>query len=270
MLFSQREGITIPRELNKDDMPEAVKNRFWNVLKRYIESQHGDRREMLIESIWDGFLSNDIDHLERNTNLFDGLYYYLDQIKSEYRDLPWYRVYDFIEYVLIESDDTYLRANIIKDFNQLFFDERVPYRIVDDRIVPQISIEEAEEVGVALSDERSEVRGHFRKALEFYSKRPDADYKNSIKESISAIEALARIYTNTPSGTLGVLSQQLNIHPALKKALKDLYGWTSDEGGIRHSETGKDFEFSAGESEARFMLVECSALVNYIVSKYEK
>ena len=94
-----------------------------------------------------------------------------------------------------------------------------------------------------------------------------ADYQNSIKESISAIEALARIVLNKPSATLGALVEQINIHPAFKKATKELYGWTSDEGGIRHAENGKELKID--EKEARYMLVQCSALVNYIISKNE-
>ncbi len=135
-------------------------------------------------------------------------------------------------------------------------------------IVPLISEEEAGEVEKATESKYSEVSGHIRKSLELYRKRPEADYKNSIKESISAIEALARIILNKPSATLGSMADLLNIHPAFRKAIKELYGWTSDEGGIRHAENGK--ELKVDEKEARFMLVQCSALVNYIISKNEK
>jgi len=46
-----------------------------------------------------------------------------------------------------------------------------------------------------------------------------------------------------------------------------IYGYTNDEGGIRHSmldEAKVDFE------DSKFMLVACSAFVNYLIMKTEK
>jgi len=119
----------------------------------------------------------------------------------------------------------------------------------------------------AIEGKYAAVSGHIKKALELYRKRPTADYENSIKESISAVEALARIILKKPSATLGHLADQLNIHPAFRDAIKKLYGWTSDEGGIRHSDNNK--KLNVDEKEARYMLVQCSALVNYIIFQYE-
>ncbi|WGS63939.1 hypothetical protein [Marinitoga aeolica] len=51
--------------------------------------------------------------------------------------------------------------------------------------------------------------------------------------------------------------------------MKKLYGYTSDEKGIRHA-------LLEGEStnisfdEAKFMLVSCSAYVNYLIEKVSK
>jgi len=46
-----------------------------------------------------------------------------------------------------------------------------------------------------------------------------------------------------------------------------IYGYTSDEGGIRHAmleEKIIDFE------DAKFMLVSCSAFINYLIMKSTK
>jgi len=45
-----------------------------------------------------------------------------------------------------------------------------------------------------------------------------------------------------------------------------MYGWTSDESGIRHADNNK--KLKVDEKEARYMLVQCSALINYIISQY--
>ena len=56
----------------------------------------------------------------------------------------------------------------------------------------------------------------------------------------------------------------LMIHGALKAAFVKLYGYTSDADGIRHAildEPNVDFD------EAKYMVVVCSAFVNYLASK---
>jgi hypothetical protein len=195
--------------------------------------------------------------------------YYIDQIQDKFLDLEWNRVYDFLELLIsIKNENPNSKNNFISRLNQIFIDEKVPCKIIDCLVVPLISGEESEELMRAMASKYDVVNNHIKKALEYYKKRPVADYKNSIKESISSVEALARIVLNRPSATLGEMSQQLNIHPSLKEAIKKLYGWTSDEGGIRHAEKENE-TLTADEAEARFMLVQCSALVNYIISKYE-
>jgi len=193
--------------------------------------------------------------------------YYINQIQEKFYQLEWNKVYDFLEFLISLDAYDQNKNNFIYKLNQVFIDERVPYKIIDGLVVPLISEIEAEEVEKAINSKYEAVLGHIRKALELYKKRPTADYENSIKESISAVEALARIILNKPSATLGQLADQLNIHQSFREAIKKLYGWTSDEGGIRHSDNNK--KLNVDEKEARYMLVQCSALVNYIISKYE-
>ena len=51
------------------------------------------------------------------------------------------------------------------------------------------------------------------------------------------------------------------------EAFKDLYGYASDENGIRHG--GIDFK-NVPPEDAKFMLVSCSAFVNYLIEKWSK
>lgn len=193
--------------------------------------------------------------------------YYIDQIQEKFYNLEWNKVYDFLEFLISFTNYDQTKNNFISKLNQIFIDERVPYKIIDGLVVPLVSEIEAAEVEEAIGNKYTAVSGHIKKALELYKKRPTADHENSIKESISAVEALARIILNKPSAILGQLADQLNIHPAFREAIKKLYGWTSDEGGIRHSDNNK--KLNVDEKEARYMPVQCSALVNYIISKYE-
>jgi hypothetical protein len=64
---------------------------------------------------------------------------------------------------------------------------------------------------------------------------------------------------------LRVLEGKGQLHSALREAFKKLYGWTSDEDGIRHAlmeESSLDF------SDAQFMLVACCwAFIHCLISK---
>ena len=53
----------------------------------------------------------------------------------------------------------------------------------------------------------------------------------------------------------------------MKNAFISLYGYTSDKSGIRHN-NGVD-ENTTFE-EAKYMLVSCSAFLNYLIQVYEK
>ena len=59
----------------------------------------------------------------------------------------------------------------------------------------------------------------------------------------------------------------VHIHPSLESAFSSLYGYSSDENGIRHGGIG----FSgASQEDAKFMIVSCSAFVNYLIEKQRK
>ena len=53
----------------------------------------------------------------------------------------------------------------------------------------------------------------------------------------------------------------------MESAFTSLYGYTSDEGGIRH---GSIDVSNTPSEDAKFMLVSCSAFVNYLIEKWSK
>ena len=72
--------------------------------------------------------------------------------------------------------------------------------------------------------------------------------------------------------TLGAAIKKLkdsgvHIHSAMERAFLALYGYTSDENGIRHG--GIDFT-SVPAGDAKYMLVSCSAFVNYLIEKWDE
>jgi hypothetical protein len=147
--------------------------------------------------------------------------------------------------------------------------ELAGYRIIEDVVTEITDEQEIETLTEALEDTRFQgVSNHLKRALELLSNRENPDYRNSIKESISAVESMAKIITQKPKAdleeVLKVLERSGKIHGALKAGFSKLYGYTSDEGGIRHAMLE---EPNLSASDAKFFLVSCSAFINYLKSK---
>jgi hypothetical protein len=98
-----------------------------------------------------------------------------------------------------------------------------------------------------------------------YTNRTSPDYRNSIKESISAVEAAAKVVSRKHDATLGhalaALERSGKLHSALKQGFSALYGYTSDANGIRHALMDTP---NLTAAEAKFFLLACASFVNYL------
>jgi hypothetical protein len=180
-------------------------------------------------------------------------------------------VYDFIECVanIFPVEET--NEQFKKTCNQVLEQEISAYRFVGNQIVQITSKKEIAELEEALETPLKPVRTHIENSLKLLSDRKSPDYRNSVKKSISAVEAICRLITKNKKATLGQalkeVETKVGLHGALEKAFSNLYGYTSSADGIRHSlmdEPTLSFE------DAKFMLVSCSAFINYLVSKASK
>ena len=186
----------------------------------------------------------------------------------------WYIIYDFIERYLNRVCDENTVEMMQNEFNLILEDEVSAYRVVEGLVVPLTSEGELETIASAKSTKYDVVNIHISKALELFASRNKPDYENSIKESISAVESICCIITGESgaNATLGKTIKKLKdngiyIHSAFEKAFSSMYGFASDEDGIRHG--GIDFKGAASE-DARYMLVSCSAFINYLIEKWRK
>ena len=112
-------------------------------------------------------------------------------------------------------------------------EENSAYRLSDyGFIIPITNKEELETVNEATISRYTPVNEHIQKAISLFKNKP-ADYANSIKESILAVEALCQIIIEDESATLGKAIKKLKekgviIPPALEEAFNKLYGYTSN------------------------------------------
>jgi len=180
-------------------------------------------------------------------------------------------ILDLIEYFFSEIKE-YTRAEngfFLKRINIAFEYDFVGYRFVDGKIVAITDKNEIKEIEEAISSSDEKIKVHFRKALSYLADRDKKDYSNSIKESISAVECMCQILVKKPqtlSATLKLLEDKgIKINDTLQKAFKLIYGYTSSAGNIRHANAFSDEipDFA----DAKYMLVACSAFVNYLKAK---
>ncbi len=221
----------------------------------------------LIRDLWLDYFKLPIDTISWN---WDGAHTY---IREYFFKCDWFEVYDFAQFIANNYGSSSTNELFMKYSNSILEREVSGWRFIGGEIAPITSEEEIAEIEKALVSTSSlkPVATHIKTALDFLSDKKTPDYRNSIKESISAVEAICRLITGKDDATLGqalkVIKDKITVHPALEEAFSNLYGYTSNADGIRHSlldEPDIDFE------DAKFMLVSCSAFINYLKLKSSK
>ena len=110
---------------------------------------------------------------------------------------------------------------------------------------------------------------HLRRASECINA---GDWAGSVRESIHSVESVARQLDSGAAKTLEPALKSLEkrgaLHTALKDAFSKLYGYTSDEQGIRHALLDQP-EANVGIDEAVFMLGACASFASYLWRKHQ-
>ena len=264
--FSQRMGLNpIKRTIQVTSMDEGLRNALWNDLTRYVW-RYSNYSEMyaFLDEIWMHFFrmlldAKPVQFLTPN------------HIRIYYFHLEWYEVYDFIEFVANRCPVYGVSKEFVEASNYTLQKELSAYRFVGKKLVPITSEQEIAEIETALTVSMP-FTPHLDRALDLLADRQTPDYRNSIKESISAVEALCQLITGSRKGTLEDALRKFEIklgsvHPALKEAFRKLYAYTGDAEGIRHALLG---ESDLDVEDAKFMLIACSAFINYLVAKADK
>lgn len=278
-LFSQRKGLTPLRTaLQVDDIDTPLRNRLWSAL-HFGLWRHWSPRDMsgyqcpdaqeverIVDRLWVKYFRLPFDTRPRFEPGTAGSAY--EQIRKHFFEDKWFMVYDLIESVIQCVPDE-LSEQLKHLVNEAMEEENGGYRLVGTEIVGIVDPAECESVESALSNGPPPSTQHLTRALELLSDRVQPDYRNSVKESISAVESVCQTLAKKSGATLGDCIASIKgltaMHPAFEKAIKQLYGYTSDEGGIRHALTEQSSLPTF--ADAKFMLVACSALINFLLAK---
>ena len=287
MRFSQRNGMASVREkLQVDEFDEGTRNVIWNETLIYLKGTFKcdlvikrlrlDVFELPIDSspIITQYGAGGVGHI-RHVDYLDWL-----QDRIQYGDVA--EVLDIVEYFADQDradawgqeygSSIYggLGAPVCalpcEKIDDLFAGMCVGYRFVNGVLCRIVSEEEIKSIESAINESPDAVAEQLNKALLSFADREHPNYANSVKEAISAVESQCCILTGDPKASLGEALKNLEttgvkIHPALNKAIHQLYGYTSDDPGIRHGGTETS---NVDAALAQFMLVSCSAFVNYL------
>ncbi len=274
MLFSQRKGLTpIKKLVQKDSVDDALRCGLWDALHLFLWEKfvytnypsifRNSNLFFLFQSYWHGYFNRPLDNLPGH---FDDAH---KVVREYFFACAWNEVYDFIEFTAKSAPEE-LTENFIKFCNYVLERELSAYRLVNKQIVEITADEEIQSIEEAMSNtsKLKGVQAHLKTALSLLADRKNPDFRNSIKESISAVEAISQILTGDEKTTLGAalktFEEKAILHPALKKSLSSLYGYTSDAEGIRHAMLE---EPKLTFNDAKFMLVSCTAFTNYLICK---
>lgn len=271
--FSERCGYSKTRDsFQIDSIDNKLKKRIWNRIREDIFEKitrdrlssyftYNNEHKMFV-LMYDEYIGADFKPSENIDNL-------QKQIKEYYDKLEWFKIYDFLEALVYFHYNQNKKEQFKININNTLEQEMSGYRFVDDCIAPIIDEVEIKEIEEVFESKYDTVKGHLSKALELLSDRENPDYQNSIKESISAVESIVNIVIGRANVALnkGLQSLPFEIDNNFKQGMIRLYSWTSSSDGIRHG--AHEGEILSGFDEAKYMLVSCSAFINYLISKNE-
>lgn len=280
--FAERVGKRTQRSITQtDDLDTDTRTELWNVFVtlREIFREAGRRsnwdnetEKNLINAVWAWEFKQARDEMKSEGQVWA-------LMKKRILEGEWYDVLDLIEETVkylnryAERYTNDLDDSTVEAFNNRFEHFLVGYRFIGHEITPIDTSAEAEAVSAALEMVTSiaGARHHLERATELLADRENHDYPNSVKESISAVEAVIKTITgpkdDLAAGLKRLEEAGLKIHPALKGAWLKMYGWTSDEDGIRHA--GIEAA-DVDQALAKYALVTCSAFVSYLVEEARK
>lgn len=269
MTFAEAEGaVPLPSQLALGEVTEGLRARLWRALhyqlqdgRHYNSSNFDDRWEKITSDIF-------VEHLERMADDYDSNFYtWEDILRPIFEHGSYIDIFGLLQAIM--RHDHCPRDFSVRIDNELIT-SRAAYRVFDhDTIAPIGSEAEAETLRQAFIDltavEFGGARAHLRNAA---SELTAGNYANSVRESIHAVESVARIIEPSAalSKALTKLEQSAKIHGALKTGFGSIYGYTSDEKGIRHPLLDGSAA-AVDEADALFMIGACASFVTYLINK---
>lgn len=278
--FSQQQGLeNIPPFLQVDELPAEVRKEILYEINEFIEN--------LSQPIFTN-LGIDIQKIIKDfyakAYIFDsGLRFDYPYFRIQLQNLMVHGTYNKIFDALLFLLNHPFTQKVENEYqfalkiSEIFERRRMGYLLIKNDnqwlILPRASEQEGQNFLKAVHDlsnlELEGTRYHLINAAEKIKRQ---DYAGSIQDSIHAVDSLIKKLIGSTGETnfandIRNLNKQLNLHPAMIEAFIKLYGYSSDEKGIRHCLDGS-YLTAIDQATAQYFLGTCSAMVSLILSKY--
>ena len=288
LTFSQREGkAPLPEPMKLGQIPQRFRQLVWQFIDNAIDDEKVD---IGVDIYNDDYFPNHgvggIDQiiLSYKFDVLGQLHNTLSSLPSKDKKLAYemilsgeyHDVITFVEYILRREECSDRLRTLLRS---AFDESSTAYRVeeIDGRpcVVPRVSRETGEATRQAIETIRDGgmdgAATHLRQAAEHINAR---QYADSVADSIHAVESVARVIDPKASKTLGPALDSLEKagmlkHKALKEAFQKLYGYASDEQGIRHALLEKDAP-QVGQDEAVFMFGACASFAAYLTNRHRQ
>ena len=272
--FSQRNGYAeIPPQLKIGEVSDEFRRLLDLVILSVVDNNRYTRGSDRFNNGFDGFYKDfHVRFLEEIIITYEGS---VADFKSHCHLLIWSegipRLFDFIEFFIkYFTKHKLYTESFKKDLCNVFIDARAAYRIVDDKIMAIGTEEQGKAVESALDNTKKYgAKGARSHLISSGTELRNGNWADSIRESIHAVESVAVLLDEkekTLSGALKKIGKNGNLHGGLKNAFQMLYGYTSDEEGVRHALVYQDTP-KVDETDALFMLGACASFVSYLLAK---
>ncbi len=267
LTFKEAEGLVpLPSQLNLRKTSPTLRARLYGVVHDRLLKDRDNYSANLREkslAVMRHYCINKLgmmaDELPRHRSKW------LEYAKANYQADDYGKVFDFTQIFLrlMQEED------LSRQVSHILQDERAAYRLVDgDTIMPMSSEEEGAALNSALGAlEAGELVGPRKHLVTAGARLTEGDYADSVRESLHAVESLARSKTGKSkfSDALRELHNQIPMHGSFRAALEKLYGYASDEPGVRHSNSEQG-EAKVTERDALFVLGVCASFITYLLS----
>lgn len=265
LTFSQAEGhADLPQQLQLRELSRQLRAALWKHIFSDIRLAYGDVVDPWRTILFDYCV--DIEH--GMASEFEPDYKaWVAALQEIFEEASYDRVLTFVQFVVQhEKCRVPVRHSIVWEMQRCgaayrFMGDRPTLYPVSDDITAQAT---ANALKTLASHGMQAARTHLRKAAEELTANHPRD---SIRESIHAVESVAKTISEKASASLGpaldAIAKKHPLHGALKGAFDQLYGYTSDEKGIRHALID-DIDDKVGENEALFMFTSCAAFCAYL------
>ena len=296
LTFSQRNNLVpLPEPMKLGELSDGSRRDIWNESDKFLQAvsyQNATTAERLLLSEVEELMVYVLGHIWEKPE---------DEIRAVSKKPVFVSVREHFRAMVFSGD-----FNIVLDLLEMILNEgsrvssghfnhfadriekvferhRAAYRLVFIKehrcyqFFPQSSEEEGQAIQQAVETvQDGGMQGaavHLCEAAKVINRGDEKGFADAVRESIHAVESVARTIDKGASQTLTPALNSLKEaglikHEDLRVAFAKLYGYTNDEKGVRHSLAFDKNAPDVSEDEALFMLGACASFSAYLVRKY--